>query len=424
MSETSAAARRYALAVSGWVSESKRRSEVRETWIAAGREQELQLTRDAPSLFDRHRHAFVEPARQRPVARLGRERKVHDLVPDDRLQRVARIRGGRRADALREDRDVMSAGREAHDPDGSRACARIVFRNERDVDLWRYPEPRARERSRELLLIDLPHAVGHLSERGRCLDRQVDLAALRHQAGRADQQQDHRNNSADAVAWPADHLTSLTGGRSRPSGPSRAAGVPPSASRLPAFALRASARQAARRKSRFGSYPPRLRAPRFGVAGSAATGTGSGDKTRRASIDIAISNVMDRASRSRGEESLRSIFQAITGVGVLRRSGWSGRPRRERELLSPSHRCPSAGVPQSCSEGELISRFSEQFRGDAEGRSANRCLRNSRIGMNSARGGHELDSSALRRHTLLIRWRGRSCVTAWVTTEPDVIGLV
>lgn len=44
----------------------------------------------------------------------------------------------------------------AHDPNGSRACARIVFRNERDVDLWRDAESRARERSRELVPIDVP----------------------------------------------------------------------------------------------------------------------------------------------------------------------------------------------------------------------------------------------------------------------------
>jgi hypothetical protein len=102
----------------------------------------------------------VEPAWKWPVASLDRERKVHDLVPENGLQRVVRIR----ADALREDRDVMKAGRQAHDPHGSGACAPIVFRNERDADLWRNVQPRTRERSRELPSIDMAHTISHRSQ--------------------------------------------------------------------------------------------------------------------------------------------------------------------------------------------------------------------------------------------------------------------
>ncbi len=70
----------------------------------------------------------------------------------------------------------MRASRQPHDPDRSDACARIVFRNERDVDLGRDVEPRARERFGQLLPIDAPHTVGRLPECRRCLDRQINLA--------------------------------------------------------------------------------------------------------------------------------------------------------------------------------------------------------------------------------------------------------
>ncbi len=101
----------------------KETPEVGQARIAHGREQQPCLAGDAPSLFDRHRHAFMKPAGQWLAARLTRKREVHDLVPNDRLQRVVRIRSGIRADTPGEDRDVMRAGRQAHDPGRSGACA-------------------------------------------------------------------------------------------------------------------------------------------------------------------------------------------------------------------------------------------------------------------------------------------------------------
>jgi hypothetical protein len=71
---------------------------------------------------------------------------MHDLVPHDRLQRVIRVG----ADALREDCDVMLAGRQAHDPHRNGACARVIFRNERDADLGRHGESTPRQRVTEL----------------------------------------------------------------------------------------------------------------------------------------------------------------------------------------------------------------------------------------------------------------------------------
>ena len=208
MSDTSAAARRYALCCFRLGAGGKETPEVGQARIAHGREQQPCLAADAPSPFDRHRHAFMKPAGQWLAARLTRKREVHDLVPNDRLERVVRIRSGIRADTPGEDRDVMRAGRQAHDPGRSGACACIVFRNERDVDPWRDAEPRAREGPGEVLPIEVPHAVGHLSERRGCVERQLHPAALRRQAGGGQQQE--CCDSADAVARPGDHPTSLT----------------------------------------------------------------------------------------------------------------------------------------------------------------------------------------------------------------------
>ena len=90
---------------------------------------EPEIVRQAPARFDRDGHALVKPAGQGPSARAGEEGEMYDLVSQNGLDRIVRVRGH----APGKDDDVGGAEGLADDPAGRLFRPGIVLGNEHDA---------------------------------------------------------------------------------------------------------------------------------------------------------------------------------------------------------------------------------------------------------------------------------------------------
>ncbi len=129
--------------------------QIGQRWITGGGDQQAELAPETPAGLDRHRDAFVKPARQRPAAGAGRQCQVHDLMPDDGLERVMRIG----TDACREDENVTRTECLRRHPRRCRPCSRVIFLDESNPRADRRLESGACERALEPRRIELADAL-------------------------------------------------------------------------------------------------------------------------------------------------------------------------------------------------------------------------------------------------------------------------